>query len=105
MNDPFLVGVLHGLADRDEQLQALLGREIALVAILGEGDALNQLHHEVGPTVFGGSRIMYLRDIRMVHQCQGLLLRFEAGNHLAGIHPRLDDFQRHLAAHWPLLLR
>ena len=32
VDDAFLVGVLHRLADRDEQLQPLAGRELVLVA-------------------------------------------------------------------------
>ena len=40
----------------------------------------------------------------MVHQSQGLPLGFEASNDLAGIHPRLENFQRHFAANRFLLL-
>jgi len=40
----------------------------------------------------------------MVHQRQGLPLGLEAGDHLPGIHARLDDFQSHFTAYWlPLL--
>ena len=34
----------------------------------------------------------------MVHQRQSLPLGLEAGDHLAAVHPRLEDLQRHLAA-------
>ena len=34
----------------------------------------------------------------MIHQRQRLFFRFEAGDHLFRIHPRLDDFQCDLAA-------
>ena len=40
VDDPLLVGVLHRLADRDEQLQPGLHRQPLLVAILGERHAL-----------------------------------------------------------------
>src|SRR5258708_12957199 len=43
------VRVLDGLADRDEQLKTLARCELVLVAKLGEGYALDQLHHEVRP--------------------------------------------------------
>jgi hypothetical protein len=39
----------------------------------------------------------------VVHQRQGLPLGLEAGDHLAGIHARLDDLQRHLAPQWSRL--
>jgi hypothetical protein len=39
----------------------------------------------------------------VVHQRQGLPLGFEAGDHFAGIEPRLDDLQRHPTAHGVLL--
>src|SRR5207248_6632507 len=34
MDDAFLVGMLHGLADRNEQLQPFFRRQVFLVAIL-----------------------------------------------------------------------
>ncbi len=40
----------------------------------------------------------------MVHECQGLALRLEAGDHLAGVHARLEDLEGHLAADRLLLL-
>jgi hypothetical protein len=33
----------------------------------------------------------------MIRHRQGLPLRFEPGEHLPGVHPRLDDLQRHPA--------
>ena len=57
MDDPLLVGVLHRLADRDEQLQPLPGRQLVLVAVLGDRHALDQLHDEVGPAGFGGAGV------------------------------------------------
>src|SRR5262245_54745575 len=47
VDDPFLMGVLNRLADRDEQFQPLAGREIGLVAIFRNGHAVDQLHHKV----------------------------------------------------------
>src|SRR5215472_14294141 len=53
-----------------------------VVAELGDGDALDQLHDEVGPT--GGRRatVVDLGDIGMVHQCQRLPLGLEPGDDL-----------------------
>ena len=40
----------------------------------------------------------------MVHERQGLPLDLEPGDDLGGVHPRLDDLQRHLAVHRVRLL-
>ena len=48
MDNPFLVGVLDGFADRNEQPQALRRAHPLQVAIAGDGDALHQFHHEIG---------------------------------------------------------
>ena len=45
-----------------------------------------------------------LGDVGMIHHRQRLPLGLETGDHLAGIHARLDDLQRHLAADRLLLL-
>jgi len=41
----------------------------------------------------------------MIHHRQRLALRLEAGHHLLGVHPQLDDLQRDPAAHRFLLFR
>ena len=86
------MGVLHGLADRDKQLQSLARAQIALVAILGDRHARNQLHHEIRPTMLRRSRIEDLGDVGMVHHRQRLPLRLKARDHLPRVHSRLDDF-------------
>ena len=48
MNDSLLMGMLHGLADSDEQLQPLRGSSGCFWSqILGDRHAADQLHHEV----------------------------------------------------------
>ena len=44
------------------------------VAILGDGDALDQFHDEVGPAALGRAAVQHLGDMGMVHQGQGLPL-------------------------------
>ena len=99
MDDPLLVGVLHGLADRDGQLEPLAKRQPALVAELGDRDALDQLHHEVGASLLGGAGVEHLGDVGVVHQGQRLAFRTEAGQDLAAVHAGLDELQRHRAPH------
>ena len=80
---PFWWRVLDRLADRDEQLQPLAGRQLPLVAVVGDRDALDQLHHEVGAARVGGAGVEDPGDVGVVHQGQGLALGLEAGQHLA----------------------
>ena len=93
MDDAFLVGVLDGLADRHEELQPLADRQVQLIAVLGDGDALDQLHDEVRPAFGRRAGVEDLGDIGMVHQGQGLALRLEAAQDLRGVHARFDDLE------------
>ena len=84
--------------------QSLFGRQLVLVAVLGDRDAPHEVHHEVGPAGLGRPGVEDLGDVRVVHQGQRLPLGLEAGDHLLGVHAQLDDLQRHLAADRLLLL-
>ena len=46
----------------------------------------------------GGPAVEHLGDVGVVHQRQGLPLGLEPGDHLPGVHARLDDLQGDLAA-------
>jgi hypothetical protein len=49
VNDPLLVRMLYRLSDGGEQFQPLARRQPIVVAKLGDGDAMDQFHHEIGP--------------------------------------------------------
>jgi hypothetical protein len=89
--------VLDRLADLHEQLQPLPRRQVVIVAVLGDRDTVDQLHDEVRSAGFRGPAIEDACDVDVVHHGQGLPLRLEAGDNLAAIHSRLDEFQGHLA--------
>jgi hypothetical protein len=98
VDDALLMGVLHGLADLDEEPEPIGNGELGLVAVVGNRDAADQLHHEVGAARIRGAGVEDLGDVRVIHQREGLPLGLEPGDHLAGVHARLDDLQRDLAA-------
>ena len=95
---PFLMCVLHGLANMGEQLQPLTNAQVMPITEIGDGNAADQFHHKVRPARLGGATVKYLGNVRVIHQRQGLPLGLKTGHHLPGIHARFDDLQRHLAA-------
>ncbi len=103
MDHGLLVRVLDALARPHEQLEAFPGRQPVPVAVLRDRHALDVLHHEVGTALLGRAGVEHLGDVRMVHQRQRLALGFEPGDDLLGVHPPLDDLERHLSTRRLLL--
>lgn len=99
VNDALLVRVLDRQADRDEQRDPIRRGELPGVAILGDGEAPHQFEHEIRTSAVGGTAIQNPGNVGMVHERQGLALRFEPGHDATGVHSPLDDFQRDLPAH------
>ena len=79
MDDALLVGMLDALADAHEKGHALVARERVGLAVVGERDALDVFHGDVGMTLRCRACIEDLRDRRMLHLRQGLALDFEPG--------------------------
>ena len=104
VDDALLVRVLDGVADLHEQVQPLPHRELGLVTVLGDGDALDKLHHEVRPACLGGAGLQHRRDVRVIHHRQRLPLGLEPRDHLLGVHAELDDLQGDPASDRVLLL-
>ena len=95
VDDPLGVGVLHGVADLREELEARRDRELVLVAVLGDRLAADELHDEVRPAGLGRAGVEHLGDVGVIHHRQRLALLLEAGDDLAGVHAELDDLERH----------
>ncbi len=71
---PFWCGVLHGRADLAKQRQPGVQVEAIGVAVLGDGDALDQLHHEKWAAIGGRAGVEDAGDIGVLHQRQRLPL-------------------------------
>ena len=99
-----LVRMLDRTADREEQRQPLPGGHPLAIAILGDGCALDVLHHEVRAPFGGRAGVEDLGDVRVVHHRQRLALVVEAGEHLAGVHAELHNFESHAPANGLALL-
>ena len=67
------------------------------VAVLGNGQTIDVLHHKIGAPVLSGVGIMNTRYVWMIQQSQGLAFGLEAGHHAFGIHTRLNHLQGHTA--------
>jgi len=81
-----------------------LEREPLLVAKTRDRRPAHQLHHEIRPPRRRRTRIEHPRDVRMVHQRKRLPFRLEPRDHLARVHPGLDDLECDLRRHRLLLL-
>ena len=104
VDDPLLMRVLNGVTDRQEQLQPLAGSKLVSVTEVGNRDAVDELHDEVGAAALGGAGVEDLGNVLVIHQRQSLALGLEASDHLLAVHARLDDFEGYLAPDWVLLL-
>ena len=62
---PFLMRVLHRLADAHEQLEPLFRGEVLFVAVLRDGDITNEFHDEVRASAVRGPGVVDSRDVRM----------------------------------------
>ncbi len=94
----FLMRMLHGLTDLEEQQQSLSDIEFCVIAILRDPDAVHVFHDEVRTAAAGDSGIEHLGDARMLHQGEHLTLCLEARHDLARVHAGLEEFQGHRAA-------
>ena len=101
----FLVGVLDGEADAEEQFEPGGNIEVSRVAVVGDFHAVHQLHDEIRPAGAGGTHVENPRDVRVVHHGQRLAFLFEPGEHVFRIHPEADDFQGDAPPHRFLLFR
>ena len=96
VEDRLLVGMVHRVADRHEQLEPLAQAQPVAVAVVGDGHAAHQLHDEVRSAVVGGPRIEHAGDVRVLHECQRPPLALEAPDDLLAVHSRLDHLEGHL---------
>ena len=99
MDDPLLVSVLHGLANRHEKLQALFRSQLHLVAKLVQRQAVNQFHHEERLAVRGQSGVEHPGDVRVIHHRQRLAFLLKALQNGSRVHARLDELERDSSLH------
>ncbi len=103
MYQRFLMGMLDGLTDLNEETEPRLNREMMRITIIGDPIARAQLHDEVGAAGIGGARVEHFGDVRMIQHRQRLAFLLETGDDLPCVHSQFDYFQCHAAADRVLL--
>jgi hypothetical protein len=91
MHNALLMGVLDCVTNFGEKPEPGGQIQMAIAAIVRDGHAIHQLHHEVQSSGIRGSRIEHAGDAGMFHERQRLALRLEASHSLLRIHAWLDD--------------
>ena len=105
VNNALLVGVLDGVAKLNKKSQAFLERELIRLAVIGNPNSANQLHHEKRATRCGCPAIQHACNARMIHERERLAFGFEPGHDALGVHAQLDHLNRNLAPNGFALLR
>jgi len=104
MHDALLMRVLNAVADAEEELEALLDRIRAAVAVLDHLFAVEQLHHEVRIAFRRRPGLEDLRDVGMLQARHRLLLCLKASAILGPREGSANDFDRDAAPHRRILL-
>ena len=67
-----------------------LGLSLGVIAVLGDGNAFDEFHDEVGRT-FKDASIEDLGDVRVIHQGQGLAFLLKACQQAFAVAARFDQ--------------
>jgi hypothetical protein len=105
VDDAALMRVLDAFADRLEEPDALLERQLVAIAIRRQRLPFDQLHYEVGLAPLRLARVEDLGDRRVIHRPQRTPLQGKALEYLTGRHALAHDLERHPPPHRPTLLR
>jgi hypothetical protein len=97
VDDPLLMRVLHGVADRGHEPHPLGHPQPALVAPAGDRDAVDVLHRHPRSAGLGGAGIEHAGDPGVLHERERLPLRGEARGDVRG-DVGADDLHRDAAA-------
>jgi hypothetical protein len=91
VEDRLLVGMLHTVADADEQLEPLADSQPFPIAVCRHGNTVDILHDKIRVAVRCRAAIEDLRNCGVVHPRQGQPLRIETRNKIARAHPAFNE--------------
>ncbi len=96
MHDQVLVGVMDGVADLEEQAQAVFQFVFALAAVIQNRLALDVIHHQVGQAGVGCTAVEQPHDVGVVEGGQRLPLLSETVDDLDAFSAAQDQLDGHL---------
>jgi hypothetical protein len=76
------MGAVDSLADLEKEVEALEDGEVVLPAVIGNFDAVHQLHDEIRPPRLCSAGFMDLGNMGMVHHRERLALGLEPNHRL-----------------------
>jgi hypothetical protein len=103
VEDAPVVRVLHGLANKDEELKPRLEVQPLLLAILRDADARYEFHDQKGPASSAVAGAQKIDDVRVVQACQSQAFGSEAGKCDIAVRARFEKLQCHATAARELL--
>jgi hypothetical protein len=89
------VGRLHGVGHLQEQVEPRVEVEGVGLGVLGDGEAVDVLHHQVGTAPLGDAPVEEAGDVRMVEAGQHLPLGAEARVGVVGVEATLQELDGH----------
>ena len=93
MNNKVLMRVVHCSADLQEELQTSSKRKIVFFAIFSDGLTFNQLHHQVGNSLFGSASVKKPGKVGMVETSENLPFVLEACEHGTAVLACADELE------------
>ncbi len=96
VDNPLLMGMLDGFTYLKKQFETLLGIELIVVAVFGDGLSFDVFHHKIRPAFIRGPCVEDTSYVWMIQQSQCLTFSFKPADYLLGVHSELDDLQCHL---------
>src|SRR5258707_6372787 len=104
MNNRFLMRMLHSIANLYEELQTVANSQLLLIAVVGDGGAIDVLHREVRLALSRSASVENFGYRRMLHEGQRLPFGLKALHQSAVVHAGPDQFQCDPTAHGLSLL-
>lgn len=92
VDDELAVGVGDGGADVEEEAEALGGGETVVLAVVGEAEAVDVFHDDVGVAVGGVAAVEEAGDVGVLEAGEGLAFAEEAVEDEVGVEAAADEF-------------
>ena len=93
VDDEAAVRVVDGVAGFLKQAQSCIEGQPMLIAVIGNRNALDELHRKVGPPVARYATVQEAGNVRVIEAGEDSAFLAEAAQHTFRVHALLDDLQ------------